>query len=142
MASGVSIPIGFSGSLQHKTYGHNHTDQNRVSIPIGFSGSLQHQEPIFLWGEHFIRFNPYRVFRFVATRQDGHNILSRDRVSIPIGFSGSLQPILPCPGYTRWQLVSIPIGFSGSLQLDFSLTYTDMTGEFQSLSGFQVRCNS
>ena len=37
-----------------------------VSIPIGFSSSLQ-RERIFLGREHVIGFNPYRVFKFVAT---------------------------------------------------------------------------
>jgi len=63
---GVSIPIGFSSSLQPKvliTLTRWHAD---VSIPIGFSSSLQQLSPRGIWG--FQKgFNPYRVFKFVAT---------------------------------------------------------------------------
>ena len=37
--------------------------------------------------------------------------------------------------------VSIPIGFSSSLQLEKKGINADIGIEFQSLSGFQVRCN-
>ncbi len=134
-------------------------------------------------------FNPYRVFKFVATpgiwiddiQLDKFQSLSgfqvrcniilsaqvhglRD-VSIPIGFSSSLQPP-PSAIMTTAKAVSIPIGFSSSLQLPFSLflhnvllyvsipigfssslqphfLYSSIMffSMFQSLSGFQVRCN-
>ena len=61
-------------------------------------------------------------------------------VSIPIGFSSSLQHgevgVLENSGF-----VSIPIGFSSSLQHDTVKSTIAWLDEFQSLSGFQVRCN-
>ena len=61
-------------------------------------------------------FNPYRVFKFVATSGGVARMMGAGMVSIPIGFSSSLQPWM-----FRWMWVCMP--------------------EFQSLSGFQVRCN-
>ena len=40
-----------------------------------------------------------------------------------------------------WNAVSIPIGFSSSLQLHACVDAANAVGRFQSLSGFQVRCN-
>ena len=61
-------------------------------------------------------FNPYRVFKFVATSPICSMISDNLHVSIPIGFSSSLQPSLHrTPRHTE--------------------------SAFQSLSGFQVRCN-
>ena len=64
----VSIPIGFSSSLQHC-----HTVLKppvlSVSIPIGFSSSLQLKSQLKSLPEG-VRFNPYRVFKFVATSRD------------------------------------------------------------------------
>ena len=135
-------------------------------------------------------FNPYRVFKFVATAVRP-GVLGRGQyVSIPIGFSSSLQPFVSTsPASTaasvsipigfssslqrnsRWRvskgckIVSIPIGFSSSLQrhefevflhgekcfnpyrvFKFVATFNTIRGfpygrQFQSLSGFQVRCN-
>ena len=62
---GVSIPIGFSGSLQQSIVAYQSINSD-VSIPIGFSGSLQLDS--------------------FALSDYSHNL-----VSIPIGFSGSLQ---------------------------------------------------
>ncbi len=112
----VSIPIGFSSSLQRPSQDALQHRQERVSIPIGFSSSLQH---IFSISNqyHLICFNPYRVFKFVATERlcivqlrvyrfqslSGFQVrcnrtrtehdCSCCRVSIPIGFSSSLQLI-------------------------------------------------
>jgi len=36
-------------------------------------------------------FNPYRVFKFVATSTTKHGLMQKYPVSIPIGFSSSLQ---------------------------------------------------
>ncbi len=86
-----------------------------VSIPIGFSSSLQ-----------------------LCSRSPFHRPLPV--VSIPIGFSSSLQRPNHAQAGHDWG-VSIPIGFSSSLQrqwLSESLQHPEM---FQSLSGFQVRCN-
>ena len=91
MSKNVSIPIGFSSSLQLACrLGCNYSDR-LVSIPIGFSSSLQHQLSFFASKSNRC-FNPYRVFKFVAT----HAIMPVEfdvlDVSIPIGFSSSLQP--------------------------------------------------
>ncbi len=62
----VSIPIGFSGSLQQYYIAERALSKFFVSIPIGFSGSLQLEYCLisfFLYPS----FNPYRVFRFAAT---------------------------------------------------------------------------
>ena len=93
----------------------SYTDRMRVSIPIGFSSSLQH------YWNHIGRcqmtcFNPYRVFKFVATHI---RIASRKQVVN----------------------VSIPIGFSSSLQRKRAPRRNTSMMPFQSLSGFQVRCN-
>ena len=100
------------------TWGMKHIERLRrsVSIPIGFSSSLQH------------------AFAFFV-------IFPGFRVSIPIGFSSSLQQeILKWPNGTP-NIVSIPIGFSSSLQRYMRLDKSQGDIKFQSLSGFQVRCN-
>ena len=109
----VSIPIGFSSSLQLGGFDQERIDHHQVSIPIGFSSSLQ------------------PTISPVST-----NVFD---VSIPIGFSSSLQQRtkIAC---SRCYPVSIPIGFSSSLQPPRLCLYTDVS-MFQSLSGFQVRCN-
>ncbi len=111
-------------------------------------------------------FNPYRVFKFVATA--GSNALGKIShfVSIPIGFSSSLQPTqrffggsirewfqslsgfqVRCNSFkrnfhsSRYGGVSIPIGFSSSLQRSGEHVSNSYLTRFQSLSGFQVRCN-
>jgi len=111
-------------------------------------------------------FNPYRVFKFVATLNGGDWHLLEDMVSIPIGFSSSLQlkgwvlsssrstgfnpyrvfKFVATPGLgsteSRPRCVSIPIGFSSSLQRCDFLDRRGFLALFQSLSGFQVRCNA
>jgi len=110
----VSIPIGFSSSLQHRTRSHSYP-RTDVSIPIGFSSSLQRPTSS---GTMPIQesFNPYRVFKFVATPLNCSLNFPMQPVSIPIGFSSSLQRSEDrgCAGYIGG--VSIPIGFSSSLQ--------------------------
>ena len=112
----VSIPIGFSSSLQPILLQGQTTQNTQVSIPIGFSSSLQHAvasmmslgKPTFQSLSGFQvrcnqvnglyqlvgkgRFNPYRVFKFVATIMNSYFRGSINCVSIPIGFSSSLQP--------------------------------------------------
>ena len=112
----VSIPIGFSSSLQLPGESVASKLVEKVSIPIGFSSSLQ---PLIFFNTnslHDISFNPYRVFKFVATQGHAHK---------------------------RWRggWVSIPIGFSSSLQLISCMWHAPCPSWFQSLSGFQVRCN-
>ena len=137
----VSIPIGFSSSLQHSLCNCSDSPPDHVSIPIGFSSSLQlgqdHREerdcsefqslsgfqvrcnfaPGLRSSVLLGRFNPYRVFKFVATAT------SRKATN---------EPGSP---------VSIPIGFSSSLQLPKPSGAVPSSLWFQSLSGFQVRCN-
>ena len=111
-----------------------------VSIPIGFSSSLQRPE-MALQVAYTSCFNPYRVFKFVATSGSGclspwplqFQSLSGFQVrcnggqanqlharwcpvSIPIGFSSSLQLNALCLDGLLGLAVSIPIGFSSSLQ--------------------------
>ena len=137
----VSIPIGFSSSLQHSLCNCSDSPPDHVSIPIGFSSSLQlgqdHREerdcsefqslsgfqvrcnfaPGLRSSVLLGRFNPYRVFKFVATA---------------IFRKATNEPGSP---------VSIPIGFSSSLQLPKPSGAVPSSLWFQSLSGFQVRCN-
>ena len=110
-------------------------------------------------------FNPYRVFKFVATLRSinyaanhnvfqslsgfqvrcnilaGLNSVGGSKVSIPIGFSSSLQRIDMACSSLHLIDVSIPIGFSSSLQQLPEFVLPDLAVVFQSLSGFQVRCN-
>jgi len=86
----VSIPIGFSSSLQlHFRWRQAVVEE--VSIPIGFSSSLQ-------------------LDQHSGLRDKG------EEVSIPIGFSSSLQLTQQCGDRAIHHGVSIPIGFSSSLQ--------------------------
>ena len=137
-----------------------------VSIPIGFSSSLQRWGNAISTSKKFSSFNPYRVFKFAATPRIPMPWPIPDEVSIPIGFSSSLQHwwglVNPytndllfqslsgfqvrCNVYVNAQtqedaIVSIPIGFSSSLQPHIRPASTMPNGLFQSLSGFQVRCN-
>ena len=113
----VSIPIGFSSSLQlEKVFG-GRPSYSKVSIPIGFSSSLQLRRMLTDNG-HPIGFNPYRVFKFVATRR-------------------TLRLRWPCQRsfnpYRVFKFVATIIVSSDPCPVSVL---------FQSLSGFQVRCNS
>ena len=134
-----------------------------VSIPIGFSSTLQRSNRQ-LGRQQHDRFNPYRVFEYVATLggtiihlpSRGFQSLSGFRVrcnkledtkmrcrlcvSIPIGFSSTLQqhpffgPIYsPCcfNPYRVFEYVATLI----------SIQVIVIAYQFQSLSGFRVRCN-
>ena len=137
---GVSIPIGFSSSLQPPVVVYQTPYRYVVSIPIGFSSSLQRKErktPSCLKN----CFNPYRVFKFVATMPSILRRPSHDPVSIPIGFSSSLQQIGhaadPCQpaGFNPYRV------FKFVATLDACNCLIELVDRFQSLSGFQVRCN-
>ncbi len=135
-----------------------------VSIPIGFSSSLQPQKAP-TSESLFLSFNPYRVFKFVATGSEplswpassqfqslsGFQVRcncpfenwqkAMGEVSIPIGFSSSLQRLARVPD------VDIEIGFNPYRVFKFVATATSRASRwwsptFQSLSGFQVRCNA
>ncbi len=88
----VSIPIGFSSSLQQESKFWNSQPGPGVSIPIGFSSSLQPPLPLSSPSQGLPGFNPYRVFKFVATVYIITIRYPHSIVSIPIGFSSSLQP--------------------------------------------------
>ncbi len=60
-------------------------------------------------------------------------------VSIPVGFSSPLQHS-PTYGQELPIEVSIPVGFSSPLQHGHTVAKAAWV-QFQSLSGFQVRCN-
>ena len=87
----------------------------KVSIPIGFSSSLQpprRSRAVSL----MLSFNPYRVFKFVAT------VYSLSWNSIVKGFQSLSGFQVRCNASTS--------------------TITTLIDRFQSLSGFQVRCNA
>ena len=86
----VSIPIGFSSSLQLARYQMPGSIRDEFQSLSGFQvrcNVAANESPIALT----TGFNPYRVFKFVATflclAFDNRKAL----VSIPIGFSSSLQ---------------------------------------------------
>ena len=110
-------------------------------------------------------FNPYRVFKFVATSCDWASLHRSGQFQSLSGFQVRCN-FLPgwlrtCPsrGFNPYRvfkfvathlvpghaeagfLVSIPIGFSSSLQRSRFVNNTNYKYSFQSLSGFQVRCN-
>ena len=134
----VSIPIGFSSSLQLSISGFIRR-AHPVSIPIGFSSSLQQNK------EYIIdilckSFNPYRVFKFVATRKSFRS----SKVSWQFQSLSGFQ--------VRCNTSRIPFGtsifnsFNPYRVFKFVATLVRkcirfFVIEFQSLSGFQVRCN-
>ena len=161
-----------------------------VSIPIGFSSSLQRKCSERSKG-HVCSFNPYRVFKFAATaaasgagRATGMMFQSLSGFQVRCNSMTITAPMNSAEGFQSLsgfqvrcnlgiddhppaaRLVSIPIGFSSSLQhwgpavgtsrssrcfnpyrvFKFAATkgFCLMPGDvvmFQSLSGFQVRCN-
>ena len=116
------------------------TWKNIVSIPIGFSSSLQPP-----WWRSALRrspcFNPYRVFKFVATSID-------QGVMMPsIGFNP--YRVFKFVATSRLEVVfpGRSICFNPYRVFKFVATLGVGVGSglffvFQSLSGFQVRCNA
>ena len=161
----VSIPIGFSSSLQRFLLETNGMMLGEVSIPIGFSSSLQPKA--LEWPHRFtIGFNPYRVFKFVATfchagqrspRHPGSFNPYRVFKFVATHFSKAwMRSTSRFNPYRVFKFVatsryadlrehrlpvSIPIGFSSSLQHAAHEEVPFASEQFQSLSGFQVRCN-
>ena len=159
---GVSIPVEFSSALQPPfgKRGHFHEFQslsgfqvrcncNRftrggkcitVSIPVGFSSALQPSSR-HGWATSGNRFNPCRVFKCAATEGS----LSQPAPT-PAGFNpcrvfkcaATADSGESCPSN---RAVSIPVGFSSALQLCKLDILNRQPRTFQSLSGFQVRCN-
>ncbi len=111
----VSIPIGFSSSLQRPFPDREEQPSRQVSIPIGFSSSLQ--PPAAWYTEGTISgFNPYRVFKFVATSMPVDSVTQVCRMFQSLsGFQVRCNVVPPIPNGSL-PMVSIPIGFSSSLQ--------------------------
>ena len=87
-------------------------------------------------------FNPYRVFKFVATIPGDVDRMELRHVSIPIGFSSSLQRkdrMLLSQVAMSFQSLS---GFQVRCNLFSFFSFSSAAKSFQSLSGFQVRCNT
>ena len=135
----VSIPIGFSSSLQPHRDRRGEQISHHVSIPIGFSSSLQLSRRAG-GATCYALFQSLSGFQVRCNAIQCPSVLDLVRVSIPIGFSSSLQR----PGLLA---VRTPIiGFNPYRVFKFVATYIwvngdTATGLFQSLSGFQVRCN-
>ncbi len=115
---------------------------------------------------YILSFNPCRVFKSAATICSYRCPLNIDEFQSLSGFqvrcNNSRQvsaiPVAICFNpcrvfksaatsirvYRRYEacMVSIPVGFSSPLQRCMCREVTKMTTEFQSLSGFQVRCNT
>ena len=90
--------------------------------------------------DYAARFNPYRVFKFVATSQPLLLAHVSKKVSIPIGFSSSLQLV------DLRRMGMDERGFNPYRVFKFVATACGRCTRgpsdwFQSLSGFQVRCN-
>ena len=111
----------------------------RVSIPIGFSSSLQ-LRPVRRASRTSTSFNPYRVFKFAATPRFWHYGKPSTSVSIPIGFSSSLQHVL-CYRFKRHWTCFNPYRVFKFAATERQWRYKVCHDLFQSLSGFQVRCN-
>ena len=138
----VSIPIGFSSSLQRKSEFSQLVIYRPVSIPIGFSSSLQLIRE-FVSRSRLSRFQSLSGFQVRCNFMD----LVADRpksvlVSIPIGFSSSLQRIQN--GYQITELDSFnPYRvFKFVATPPFPPGSTDGRRRFQSISGVQVGCNT
>ena len=135
----VSIPIGFSSSLQLNRCGCTQKHRTQFQSLSGFQVRCNFELPRCSMRRQR-RFNPYRVFKFVATLLNTRFALFRESVSIPIGFSSSLQRPTELPTSTPdW-------GFNPYRVFKFVATQDvvailSLFEKFQSLSGFQVRCN-
>ena len=112
----VSIPVGFSRSLQHLNA--DLLDGiNGVSIPVGFSRSLQQ--------------------KVLANRAK-----AIAEVSIPVGFSRSLQLPTTSPGGNIFQSFNPCRVFTLAATSAIALKAATAADQFQSLSGFHARCNA
>ena len=112
-----------------------------VSIPIGFSSSLQPPGQLTNRAPP-TSFNPYRVFKFAATKEQDKAREKIKQFQSLSGFQVRCNTFLQCWRTSTWApAVSIPIGFSSSLQLPYNAPAFCICIGFQSLSGFQVRCN-
>ena len=86
----VSIPIGFSSTLQRRQCGTGSEHRGRFQSLSGFRVRCNIRSGC-LPAESGICFNPYRVFEYVATGLQYFLPGWIRRVSIPIGFSSTLQ---------------------------------------------------
>jgi len=135
-----------------------------VSIPIGFSGSLQ-RRPIQSTDSHTVMFQSLSGFQVRCNPMtaglaplitgmfqslSGFQVRCNGEERTCQAYGGLFQSLsgfqVRCNIDQRLLqagglVVSIPIGFSGSLQQDYTDFQLSPSLEFQSLSGFQVRCN-
>ena len=163
----VSIPVGFSSSLQHSWRTDIAISMTEFQSLSGFQARCNRPLGMHL-GRIFKCFNPCRVFKLAATigisyfqdsgstlfqslsgfqarcnRHCGLSMMLLDRGFNPCRVF-KLAATCQCPqdcGSPDLKEVSIPVGFSSSLQLqswDGAIASFD---KFQSLSGFQARCN-
>ena len=86
-----------------------------VSIPIGFSSSLQ-RSALNAYSLFIRRFQSLSGFQVRCNDRRPDHGFPTQNVSIPIGFSSSLQLLDPRHDGIISVPVSIPIGFSSSLQ--------------------------
>ncbi len=140
MGSMVSIPIGFSSSLQPTICRHIQQERGpcfnpyRVFKFVATVGDIGHE------GHLECSFNPYRVFKFVATPANTTGGTPEKAFQSLSGFQVRCNVVYP-PNKAESPFVSIPIGFSSSLQRQRCKSQKKPICLFQSLSGFQVRCN-
>jgi len=136
-----------------------------VSIPIGFSGSLQ-RRPIQSTDSHTVMFQSLSGFQVRCNPMtaglaplitgmfqslSGFQVRCNGEERTCQAYGGLFQSLsgfqVRCnidyfkPAISVLSKVSIPIGFSGSLQRKHLENFCHGPQEFQSLSGFQVRCN-
>ena len=163
----VSIPIGFSSSLQRRasTYTLSSTTCFNPYRVFKFAATIA-EVPNSQPSKEFqslsgfqvrcnpersrvdtlifvnLGFNPYRVFKFAATLTQFCRRSIRLLFQSLSGFQVRCNPTISEQALIAWK-VSIPIGFSSSLQLQVTYIMTLLAEDrmFQSLSGFQVRCN-
>ncbi len=111
----VSIPIGFSSSLQRPAMVMVVVVTFMFQSLSGFQVRCNPTYEIFAYSRT-LGFNPYRVFKFVATR---HSL-----------------------GYDRDDQFQSLSGFQVRCNAALTRPASSSPYPFQSLSGFQVRCNS
>ena len=135
----VSIPIGFSSTLQPSRLSLSNFQTFYVSIPIGFSSTLQRRIKRLPYPLDAC-FNPYRVFEYVATETGDAMAESMTVFQSLSGFRVRCNHDIQVVCRVN-PSVSIPIGFSSTLQRGLWKVDVCRRLGFQSLSGFRVRCN-
>ncbi len=88
-----------------------------------------------------MRFNPCRVFKSAATGDTMIEVSHKQGFNPCRVFKSAATASDRNRSAPRSHLVSIPVGFSSPLQLNKGQPPEFLLDSFQSLSGFQVRCN-